>query len=431
MFINENFLSFIWQYAYFDLSGLSVTDGQKIEIHSQGLLNIHSGPDFNDASIRIGGLLWTGSIEIHVRSSHWYAHRHQEDENYNRVILHVVWEHDRTACRSDGSEIPVLELKHRVAPEVVFRFRKLVYGPTEKIACKPHLKFIEPVKITGMVQKALIQRLERKSADIDRMLMEYNNDWEEVSYCRLVSNFGFKVNQDNMLLLSKYIPHKLILRHCENPVRLEALFFGMAGFLENERDEYQKRLKQEFNFLKHKYSLGGDFLKRYQWKFMRLHPQNFPTLRISQLAMLFTRINNIFSYVIRSDQAWKIYIDLKVDQSFYWKHNYDFGMPSKRTLSGLGKSSISNIVINTFVPLLVAYGRFTDQSIFRERALALLEGIAPENNRIVRYWKNAGLEVRDSADTQGVIELYNRFCYKKQCLNCNIGTAIMLNPNLD
>jgi hypothetical protein len=429
MFINESFLSFVWQYAYFNLTGLTAAGGQQLEILFPGHLNIHAGPDFNDARIRIDGILWMGAVEIHVRSSQWFTHRHQDDANYNRVILHVVWEHDRAAFRADGSEIPVLELFPRVSEDLIIRFRSLVYVPADKIACQPQLDRIVPVKINGMIQKALIQRLERKSSAIDHLLNEYNHDWEEVSYRWVVRNFGFKVNQDNMFLLAKFLPHVLILRHRNNLLRLEALFFGMAGFLEDERDEYQKRLKDEYVFLKHKYRLEGDFLKRHQWKFLRLHPQNFPTIRISQLAMFFTRINDFFSYVIHSDSIEKIYEDLKVTQSFYWQHNYDFGVRSVKKLSGLGKSSIDNLLINSFVPLLVAYSHYTDQILYQEKALALLERIKPENNKIVRQWKEAGLTYQNAADSQGLIELYTRYCFRKQCLNCNIGAEIMLNKN--
>ncbi|MBR9999137.1 MAG: DUF2851 family protein, partial [Cyclobacteriaceae bacterium] len=411
MFINESFLSFVWQFSYFDLSGLSTAGGQKLEILAPGHLNMHAGPDFNDARIRIDGILWTGAVEIHVRSSQWFIHRHQDDANYNRVILHVVWSHDRPAFRQDGSEIPVLELCRRIPESLLHRFRSLVYVPADKIACQPQLDRIKPIKITGMIQKALIQRLERKSAAIDHLLLEYKNDWEEVSYQWVVRNFGFKVNQENMFLLAKFLPHKLILRHRNNILRLEALFFGMAGFLEEEKDDYQIRLKQEYIFLKHKYQLEGDFMKRYQWRFLRLHPQNFPTLRISQLAMFFTRINNFFSYVIQSHGIDRIYEDLNICQSFYWQHNYDFGVPSKRKLAGLGKFSIDNLLINSFAPLLVAYSRFTDQEIYQEKAITLLENISFENNRIIRYWKNAGIRILNAADSQGLIELYNQFCY--------------------
>lgn len=429
MFINESFLSFIWQYTYFDLSSLRSVNGQYLEIHSPGNLNTHAGPDFNDARIRINEILWMGSVEIHVRSSDWFFHQHQADENYNKVILHVVWDHDRPVFRPDGSQIPALELNKRVSMSLVHRFRNLVYVPADKIACQAQLKQLKNIKILGMVQKALIMRLERKSCDIQHLLIECKNDWEDVSYRWIMKNFGFKVNQDNMFLLSKLLPLKLILRHRNDIFRLEALFFGMAGFLQEEKDEYQKVLKEEYAFLKHKYQLKNNFMKRYQWKFLRLHPQNFPTVRISQLAMFFTRIHNLFSYILQLKEPDEIYQDFSICQSPYWQNHFDFGETANKKLAGFGKFSIDNLLINSFAPLLVAYGRLSDQDIYQEKAVSLLEKIGSENNRIIRYWKDLGIDVKNASDSQGLIELYNQFCYKKKCLNCNIGAEILLNLN--
>jgi hypothetical protein len=267
MFINESFISFVWQYSYFDLADLTLVNGQNLEILSPGQVNIHAGPDFNDSKIRIDEIIWIGAVEIHVKSSHWEFHSHQLNNNYNKVILHVVWEYDRPALRSDGSEIPTLELKFRISDKLVYQYRNLVYDPYEKIACSPHLERVKEITLLGMVQKALISRLERKSYEIDRLLSECNGDWEQAAYRWMVRNFGFKVNQDNMYVLSRFVPLKLLLRHRNDLFRLEAILFGVAGFLEEEKDEYQARLKEEYIFLKYKYQLDCNFLKRYQWKF--------------------------------------------------------------------------------------------------------------------------------------------------------------------
>lgn len=426
MFINESFLSFVWQYTYFDLSGLSTVDGQRLEILSPGSHNPHDGPDFNEARIRIDDILWMGAVEIHVQSSHWHLHHHNSDHNYNRVILHVVWKEDHPVLRPDGSYIPTLELLPRVSVHLIYRFRTLVYVPAGKIACQDQLDHLESIKVLSMIQKALIRRLERKSYVIDHLLKECNNDWEEVTYRWMVRNFGFKVNQENMFLLSKFLSLKLILRHRNELRRLEALLFGMAGFLQDKKDDYQRTLSEDYEFLKHKYQLRSDFLQRYQWKFMRLHPQNFPTIRISQLAMILTRISNLFSYVIHAETMDKIYQDFQICQSSYWQYHYDFGIPSKRPVAGLGKSSIDNLVINSFVPIMISYGRFSDQEIYQEKAISILEKILPEKNRIIRNWEKLGVRAKNGADSQGLIELYNQFCYKKQCLNCNIGAEILL-----
>jgi hypothetical protein len=426
MFINESFLSFVWQYSYFDLSALSTVDGQRLEILSPGNPNLHAGPDFSEARIRIDGILWMGAVEIHVRSSHWHLHQHQLNHSYNQVILHLVWKDDHPVIRPDGSRIPTLELFPRVSARLIYRFRSLVYVPGGKIACQDQLDHVAGIKILAMIQKTLVRRLERKSFVIDHLLKECGNNWEEVAYRWIVRNFGFKVNQENMYLLSKFLPLKLILRHRNDLERLEALLFGMAGFLQQKKDDYQRKLSEDYEFLKHKYQFRSDFLQRYQWKFLRLHPQNFPTIRISQVAMLLTRISNLFSYVIHAGTVKEIYRDFQICQSSYWQNHYDFGEPSKRPVAGLGKSSIDNLVINGFVPIMISYGRFSDQEIYQEKGLSILEKIDPENNRITRNWEKLGIRAKNAADSQGLIELYNQFCYKKQCLNCNIGAEILL-----
>jgi len=427
MFINESFLSFVWQYTYFNVRHLVVSDGQSLEIIFPGHLNTNAGPDFTGARIQIDKITWIGAIEIHVKSSHWQFHHHQFNANYNKVVLHVVWENDQPVLRQDQSEIPTLELKGRVSGDLIDRFRKLIYYSERKIACGSQLKNVNRFTILNMVQKTLIMRLERKASDIFHLLNECNNDWDEITYRCLAKNFGFKINQENMLLLSKFLPLKIILRHSNDVFRLEALLFGIAGFLDEKKDNYQLELKNEYAYLRHKYHLDFEFLKRYQWKFLRLHPQNFPTIRISQLATFISKVRNAFSYILNTTDVHQIYNDLSVIQSEYWQRHYDFGEKSKLTLKGLGKFSIDNIIINSFVPILYTYGKFADNESYIDRGITLLESIPYENNKIIRYWKNLEIVMYNAADSQGFIELYNNFCYKKQCLNCNIGTEILLN----
>ncbi len=429
MFINESFLSFVWQYTYFNVSDLILPDGQTLEILFPGNLNANAGPDFTEARIRISDITWIGAVEIHVKSSHWQFHQHQKNADYNKVVLHVVWENDQPVMRQDQSEIPTLALTGRVSADLIDRFRKLIYFSETKIACSSQLKKVNRINILNMIEKALIIRLERRAMDIFQLLNECNNDWDEITYRCLARNFGFKVNQENMFLLSKFLPLKILLKHSNDIFRLEALLFGTAGFLDEVKDGYQLNLKKEYYFLKHKYRLDFEFLKRYQWKFLRLHPQNFPPIRISQLAVFLSKIKNAFSYILNVFDIHQIYKDLSVIQSEYWQKHYDFGETSKMRLKGLGRFSIANIIINSFVPILYAYGKFADIESHKNRAILLLDSIPFENNKIMRYWNDLEIEMDNAADSQGLIELYNNYCYKKQCLNCNIGTEILLNSN--
>lgn len=426
MFINESLLSFLWQHAIFDQDQLKTTAGHSLRISSTGHLNRHAGPDFLEARIRVDGLLWAGAVEIHVRASEWYEHDHQHNPDYDRVILHVVWEDDALVSRQDGSLIYALALKDRVSPLLIRKYRNLIYAPSMDISCGPQLEKVDKAIRFNMIYKALTSRLERKSGEVLQLLREARGHWQEVTYQLFVRNFGFKVNQENMLLLAKFLPYQLISRHADNTFQLEALFFGMAGFLEKADDQYQKQLKDEFEYLKKKYRIRTGFMQRYQWKFLRLRPQNFPTVRIAQLAIFLSLFKNIFSMILGVNPRDHLLKEVPLIQSPYWVTHYDFGKKASQPLAGLGETSKNNILINTFVPLLVAYAQYADDDSFTENAIRLLENLAPENNDRIRKWARLGVRPENAAESQGLIELYNGFCYKKQCLNCNIGTDLIL-----
>jgi hypothetical protein len=278
-----------------------------------------------------------------------------------------------------------------------------------------------------MMDKTLFKRLERKSEYIFAIWNDAAKDWEETSYRNLVRNFGFKVNQENMYLLAKLLPFPVINRHRHDSFQLEALLFGMAGFLERPEDWYSKRLKSEFSYLCHKYSLNSGFLRRYHWKFLRLRPQNFPTIRLAQLAALLHRIDKIFSLIVDFSSVEKIIDLLSVRQRAYWLSHYDFGRKSNDRLNGLGKDSIQNILINTFATILTAYSRQLGHEKYLRKAIQILESLPPEDNHIIRKWKDKHVIPVNAMQSQGLIELSNEYCYKKKCLNCEIGTQILTN----
>ena len=426
MYINESFVSFLWQHSYYNTAQLITTEGEKIVIKHPGYLNIHAGPDFMEAKIRIGDIEWAGSIEIHVKASHWYAHDHSSNLDYNKVILHVVWENDLEICRSDNTPIPTLELFDKADHRVLERFMNLFYQRSG-FACHPYLSKVKIISILSMIDKAMAERLDRKANDILKTFFDTGKDWEETSYRILLRNFGFKVNQENMFLLSKLIPFTILSRHRKNRLQTEALLFGTAGFLDKVYDTYSQKLRNEYLFLQYKYSLNAHFLKRYQWRFLRLRPQNFPTIRIAQVAKLIGKMDKIFSAIIRSHSLKEIMRHYNIKQSVYWQHHYDFGKHSKQKLSGIGKESIYNIIINTYVPILSAYAKSLKDQSYLTKAHEFLESLPPENNHIIRKWAKMEIRPINSFESQGLIELSNSYCNKKKCLNCNIGTDILLN----
>jgi hypothetical protein len=426
MYINESFVSFLWQHSYYNTAQLTTTAGEKIVIKHPGYINIHAGPDFMEAKIRIGDIDWAGSIEIHVKASHWYAHDHSSNLEYNKVILHVVWENDLEVCRSDNSPIPTLELFDKTDQWVLERFMNLIYQRSD-FPCHPYLSNVKIISILSMIDKAMAERLDGKADDILRTFLDTGKDWEETSYRMLLRNFGFKVNQDNMFLLSKLIPFTILSRHRKNRLQTEALLFGTAGLLDKVYDTYSQKLRDEYSFLRYKYSLNAHFLKRYQWRFLRLRPQNFPTIRIAQVAKLLGKMDKIFSTIVGSQSVKDIMNHFNVKQSLYWQHHYDFGKRSRRKLSGIGRDSIYNLLINTYVPVLAAYAKSIKDQSYLAKANEFLESTPPEKNHIIRKWVKMGILPMSAFETQGLIELSNSYCNKKKCLNCNIGTDILLN----
>ena len=425
MYIDESFLSFIWQHFYFNTTQLKTTHGFAIYIRHPGHPNRCAGPDFIESKIKIGDIEWVGSVELHVKSSDWNVHDHSSNPDYDKVILHVVWKHDAEIKRSDGSLIPTLELLDKVSREVLDKYNRLMFSHVD-YPCHPYLLHSRHISILSMIDKSMISRMEQKADDVFSILSETGNNWEETAYRVLFRNFGFKVNQEIMYLLAKFLPFSILSKHRESTFQTEALLFGMAGFLSKPCDAYSEQLRAEFEFLNYKYSLNTGFIQRYQWKFLRLRPQNFPTVRLAQLTALIGKLDKIFSLIVEFKSIKKTIEDLKVKQSSYWLKHYDFGKKYKRRLSGLGISSIRNIMANTFVPVLCAYSKQLNNEQYIAQAIKILEAIPPENNRIIRTWRLKGIRPVNSFESQGLIELSNSYCYKKKCLNCNIGSDILM-----
>lgn len=371
---------------------------------------------------------WVGSVEIHVHSSAWLEHKHHIDPAYENVVLHVVWKDDIPVKYEDGSWLPTLELNNRVSSELVLDYRRLL-NSAEMIPCSLKFNEVNDLIKLSMLDRVLVERLESKSVATLEMLQRNNNDWEETSYQLLMKNFGFKVNNEPFLQLAQAIPYKLLLKHADQQVQLEALLFGQAGFLDEEnRETYYKILKREYRLLSQKYQLCDRKLKKVQWRFLRLRPANFPTIRIAQLAALIFHRRNFFSAIISIDSSKGLMEFFAVRQSVYWMHHYRFFKAFEQQINTLGEVSIDNIIINTVAPILVAYGKSRDDQVYVDRAVCILQGMHAESNKITNQWKDLGMRVKTAFDSQAQVELYNNFCLKRRCLDCNIGTAL-LNPD--
>jgi hypothetical protein len=423
--MQEAFLQYIWQFQYFDKSGLKTVSNEDLQVVHPGILNRNAGPDFSNARIVIDGMSWVGSVEVHIKSSEWFAHHHNRDGSYETVVLHVVWENDRPVSHEDGTVLPAIELRGRVSDEIVSQYRRLVQSGFD-IPCAPQLASVPDIVRNSMLDRVMIERLEKKSSEVLALLSNNHGDWEETAYQLLARNFGFKLNAGPFFQLACSLPYKFLRKHIDRPAQVEAMLFGVAGFLaERSGSEYHQLLRREYGLLRGKYQLERSELHASQWKFMRLRPANFPSLRLAQFAALVTLRTNFFSNLIETADLHQLAVWLKVVQSEFWTIHYSFKKRKKEPVWSMGKTTVENIAVNTVVPLLVAYGKSRDEQSFIDRAEDLLRQVGAEQNHITNHWANVGWEVKNAFDSQALIQLFNSYCTPRQCLNCTIGAALL------
>ncbi len=419
--MDEYFLQFLWKFQKFETSPLTLTNGESLVVFRPGFQNNHSGPDFHEARIKINELTWSGSVEIHYRSSDWIRHQHQKDSAYENVVLHVVWIADQEIL-IDDTPIPTFEMSRFVEEKLESNYRKYISRP-DTILCSGHMPQIQSIQKRAMLDRALMDRLETKSHFVLELLAQKGGDWEAVTYQMIARNFGFKTNAGSFAGLATSLPYSVVRKHHGDPFKMDALIFGMAGFLEESSDEYQNQLLEEFSFLAKKYQLTP-ILSRHHWKHSKMRPANFPTVRLAQFSALLAHNQGLFNSLIRLETKIEIKNFLKKPPNEYWKNHYDFGkLMDKKT--SLGESSLNLIMINTAAPILAAYGKHLDNISYIERAQAILEAIKPESNNITRQWVVLGMEAENAADSQSLIHQYNTMCLKKKCLECNIGMSIL------
>lgn len=423
--MREDLLHFIWKYKKLSIGELFSTDNEPIEIMSVGTHNHLAGPDFFNATIKIGGQLWAGNVEIHLKSSDWYAHGHEKDPNYNNVILHVVWEHDTEVFRSDHSPLPSLELKNYIPPSVLENYRALFdKRGVAFVNCEKDLAQVDPFVLGGWLERLYFERLERKSKDVDALLAASNNDWEEVLFRLLLRSFGSKINADAFMSLGAALDFKVVRKLRSDVLQLESVLMGMAHLLSDDSvfDDYYLRLKKEFGYQKAKFGLANEAVQRPS--FFKLRPANFPTIRLSQLANLYHRREALFAQVVESSGAEELYRIFGVGASTYWKNHFSFGKASKNSSKRLTKKFIDLLILNTVLPLKFSYARKTGKEAY-EAILAIVNGLGPEENSIVSNFKKYGVAVKTGMESQSLLQLYNGYCSKNKCLQCRIGASLL------
>lgn len=423
--LNEQLIQLIWQHRLLKPLPLTTISGKKLTVLRPGELNRDAGPDFFNARIQLAGLELAGNIEIHLRSSDWLRHGHQHNTAYDHLILHVVYEHDVDIKQNVTNNVEVLELKPLIAAETLTRYDQLIRAQ-EKIPCSGQLQRVSELKWTAWLQRMAIGRLEDKFKRLEDLFVESNSDYAQLLYITLLRNFGFHTNALPFELLARTLPFKLVLRHADQLFQLEALFFGMAGFLDQPlNDKYLCVLQNEFEFLKVKYGLIP--LQKKLFKFSRLRPANFPTVRLAQLAVLI----HSGSRLIHAPQEFESYTSLRkalsVAPAGYWEHHYipDGNVVAK--IPGTGNSSVDTIITNTFAPFFFFYSQKTAQPEWADLAMDLLSQCGFESNVKTRLFEGKKTQLKNSADSQGLIHLYDQYCSKKACLNCGIGVELLKN----
>lgn len=420
--MKEDFLHYLWKYKKFDTVNLKTSNEEEITIVNVGQYLELAGPDFFNAQIIIGEQKWAGNVEIHIKSSDWYVHHHERDEAYENVILHVVWEHDTEIYRKNNSEIPVLVLKNYVDREIIANFQSLM-APKSWIFCEKQLHEINEFTLKNWQERLFFERLERKSKPIYDLLEQTNNDWEAVLFCLLAKNFGLNTNGDTFMKMAQTIPFSIIRKECFEVENLEALLLGMAGLLDAEKeDAYFKDLKFRYFYLLHKYQLEKKTVEPVQ--FFKHRPDNFPTVRLSQLANLYHIQQNLFSKINTENSLKSIYEIFDVSASNYWQSHYQFDKESPKKKKKVSKSFVDLIVINTLIPLQFAYAKNQGKEI-SEDLILLLNQVAPEKNAIMDKFTFFGIKPKSAFESQSLLQLKNEYCNISRCLQCSIGMELM------
>ena len=433
--MREDFLHFLWRTRRFDLSNLETTTGQSLEILDFGEYNrLNAGADFQNVKIKIDDLTWFGNVEMHLKSSDWLLHKHQNDAAYGTVILHVVYEEDvpifyqnpNIENKENGSLLPCLVLKNRI-PEGIFQNYWSLLNNENWIPCQHHFYKVSEITKDLWLDRLLIERLERKTEAIATAFEQNNGDWEETFWQFVARYFGSKVNAEPMERLAHGLPHLVLAKHKNQLFQIEALLFGQSGLLETDfTDDYPKALKKEYLFLQKKHNLTAPVSKA-AWKFSRMRPQSFPTIRLAQLAALVHKSSHLFSKIITPMPISDLKTFFEVEVSDYWHTHYMFDTLSVFSEKSFGKDAIDLLLINVVAPLLFFYGKMRKEETVKDRALELLDNLKPEKNALTEGYQKLGLEIKNAARSQSLIQLKTEYCDKKQCVNCAMGVAILKN----
>ncbi|MCL1933406.1 MAG: DUF2851 family protein [Candidatus Azobacteroides sp.] len=419
----ETLLHYVWKHKLYENVELLTEEGISFEVIDPGIYNLNAGPDFFNAKIRMDGKTWVGNIEIHTVSSDWYKHRHEKDEAYDSVILHIAETIDADEiCDTTGRVIPQWRMK---IPERIQNGYLFLLNNDASIPCLGKIAEIPEIYWSDWKSALLIERLERRTNALFQLLQERKNDWNEVFYITLSRNFGFGINNDAFERLAKSLPLKIIRKHQDSITQVEALFLGQARLLEETEsgDVYFSELQKEYAFLSKKYKLNP--LESHIFKSLRIRPNNFPHIKIVQLAGIIRNKQGLFSNVLAFSELEPLYSLFISETAEYWLTHYRFEKTSVKRVKNLGLSAIQLLIINTVVPVFFAYGKYKNLKTYTERALRFLESLKPESNSIITLFSRSGVPLHNACDSQALMQLKREYCEQKKCIYCRIGHQLL------
>ena len=421
--IKEDLIHYLWKTKRFDYHDLRTTEGVSVDIISWGSHNHHSGPDFSNGKLKIDDTTWAGNIEMHISSSDWDRHKHTGDPAYDNVVLHVVWEHDKEIMDQNGKPIPTLVISQYVEKDLMSRYAELMQNEL-RIPCE---KLIEKVDLSRMnlwLHNILIERLETKTEYLTDLLQHTENDWNQVFFIALAKYMGLKVNATPFEQLARSFSVNILWKIGDDLHKIEALLYGQAGMLlGSDGDEYYQSLRTEYQHLANKYQL--QHIETVGWKFARMRPANFPTVRIAQLAALMYQHRSIFSKILEAKNIKKVHEILKVAPSEYWNDHYRFNTDSIYREKPIGDNLVQIIIINVVAPLLFLYGKQLGKEDYQDRSIEYLEATKAETNKITKLWKELGIKAESAYFSQGLIQLKTQYCDQKRCMECSVGNQLL------
>lgn len=420
--MQEKLLHFIWKYQYFNQAKLTTSEGENLQILKAGLSNTNQGPDFLNASIKINTVTLIGNIELHINASDWHKHEHSKDINYTNIILHVVWNNDIPLVIANN-QVPTLELKTRVSKLLLQRYEMLM-NTQANIACSKFLPALSSIAWMAWKERLAIERLEQKSKLVLSLFEKSNHHWEETFWWMIARNFGSTVNTDCFQSIAETISINVLAKHKHQIHQLEAMLLGQANLLNENFDEhYPILLQKEYSFLQKKYKLKK--LKTAPL-FLRMRPANFPTIRLAQLAMLIHNSSHLFSKIKAIENVIDVQKLFAVTANDYWNNHYQLNVQvQENKTKSLGNQTIQNILINTIIPVLFAYGIYTNDQFIKDKAIQWLQTLPMENNSILKEWKSLNIEHKNAFDSQSLLQLSKNYCQSFRCLECVVGNKLL------